>query len=242
MQEFLLQIKALSDALASVGGPIMLQEHIDSIPEGLSLDYLSIIAIIESKFEPLLAHEARLNKFTKQTLSNSPSINYPQAHHKSSVISSDDYSVPNKTDPESFSAFRGGGSFHRGGDGAGHRGGGGGCGSGGSCFASFQCQVCLKFDHTTSVCHYRFDQYYQPNSTLVLHDPLSPNYSQATSTPSQNNYNNYSQNSNNAGQTSGDSRPANVWTNNNYKSASINSQSNPSVMLTNAQPQSNSTN
>ena len=76
MQEFLLQIKALSDALASVGGPIMLQEHIDSIPEGLSLDYLSIIAIIESKFEPLLAHEARLNKFTKQTLSNSPSINH----------------------------------------------------------------------------------------------------------------------------------------------------------------------
>lgn len=197
--------------------------------------------IIESKFEPLLleqvealflAHEVRLNKFTKQTLSDSPSINYSQAHRKSLAVSSNDYSMPNKTNPESFLAFRGGSGC----------GGGGGHGRGGGRFANFQCQVCLKFGHTASVCHYRFDQYYQPNSTLVLHDPLSPNYSQATSTPSQNNYNNYSQNSNNAGQTSGDSRPANVWTNNNYKSASINSQSNPSVMLTNAQPQSNSTN
>jgi len=52
---------------------------------------------------------------------------------------------------------------------------------------------------------------------------------------SQNNYNNnYSQTSNGSGQTSGDSRPANVWTNNNYKSASTNHQSNPSAMLINA--------
>ena len=70
----------------------------------------------------------------------------------------------------------------RGGSGCG---GGGGHGRGGGRFANFQCQVCLKFGHTASVCHYRFDQYYQPNSTLVLHDPLSPNYSQATSTQSQ---------------------------------------------------------
>lgn len=140
--------------------------------------------IIESKFEPLLleqvealflAHEVRLNKFTKQTLSDSPSINYSQAHRKSLAVSSNDYSMPNKTNPESFLAFRGGSGC----------GGGGGHGRGGGRFANFQCQVCLKFGHTASVCHYRFDQYYQPNSTLVLHDPLSPNYSQATSTQSQ---------------------------------------------------------
>lgn len=69
------------------------------------MDYHSIIAIIKSKFKPflieqvealVLAHEARMNKLTKQTLSNSPSINYLQAHHKSLVISSDGYTIPNK--------------------------------------------------------------------------------------------------------------------------------------------------
>ena len=52
MHEFLSQIRAISDSLASVGSLIMLQEHIDSILEGLSPDYHPIIAIIESKFEP----------------------------------------------------------------------------------------------------------------------------------------------------------------------------------------------
>lgn len=69
MREFLSQIKALSNSLASIGRTIMFQEHIDSILEGLPPDYHFIIAIIESKFEPLpieqvealLAHEARLN-------------------------------------------------------------------------------------------------------------------------------------------------------------------------------------
>jgi len=74
MREFLLQIKQISDSLASVGSPIMLQEHVDSILEGLPPDYDSVISVIESKFEPLpiaeveallLAHEARLNKFHK---------------------------------------------------------------------------------------------------------------------------------------------------------------------------------
>ena len=39
MHEFLLQICAIADSLASVGSPIMLQEHIDSILEGPSLNY-----------------------------------------------------------------------------------------------------------------------------------------------------------------------------------------------------------
>lgn len=158
MHEFLSQIKALSVALASLGSPIMLQEHIDSILKGLRSDYHSIIAIIESEFKPLpieqveallLAHEARLNKFTKQTLSGSPSINYSQTHHKSSAYSFDVNTVPNKsflqTDPESFPTFRGGSG----------RGGGFNCGGGGvGHFANFQCQVCLKFGHIASVCHY----------------------------------------------------------------------------------------
>lgn len=157
----------------------MFQEHIDSILEGLPPDYHFIIAIIESKFEPLpieqvealLAHEARLNKFTKQTQSDSPSINYSQAQHKSSAISSDGYFVPNKTDQESFSAFRGGsgcgGSSPHGRGGVGRRGGGSGCSHCGSRFANFQCQVCFKFVHTTSVCYYHYDQYYQPITTTI---------------------------------------------------------------------------
>ena len=44
------------------------------------------------------------------------------------------------------------GSFNRDG---GCGGGGGGCGHGGGRFANFQCQVCYKYGHTASVCHYR---------------------------------------------------------------------------------------
>ena len=49
------------------------------------MDYDSIISVIENKFETipiakvkalLLAYEARLKKFSKQLLSDSPSINY----------------------------------------------------------------------------------------------------------------------------------------------------------------------
>lgn len=39
MHEYLSQITAIYDSLASVGSPIMLQEHIDSILEGPSLNY-----------------------------------------------------------------------------------------------------------------------------------------------------------------------------------------------------------
>jgi len=57
MREFLLRIKAISDALASVGSPISLQEHIDAILEGLPQDYHSVISVIENKFQPLPIEE-----------------------------------------------------------------------------------------------------------------------------------------------------------------------------------------
>nr|KYP37004.1 hypothetical protein KK1_041845 [Cajanus cajan] len=78
MEEFLLRIKALVDALASVGESVSLQEHVDVILEGLSQDYNSVISIVESKFETpsieevealLLAHEMRLQKYKKRLLS-----------------------------------------------------------------------------------------------------------------------------------------------------------------------------
>ena len=92
MCEFLLWIKAISDALASVGSLVSLQEHVGAILEGLLQDYHLVISVIESKFQPLpieeveallLAHEARLLKFRRHT-SESPSINLTQVSPNSS--------------------------------------------------------------------------------------------------------------------------------------------------------------
>lgn len=105
------------------------------ILKGFSFDYHLVISIIGSKFKPLpivevkvilLAHEAHLNKFNKQPLSDSPSINYMQAHKKSfSSHGSDGYTVPNKSflqsDPKDFSNFHGG--FRHGGCFSNHSGG-----------------------------------------------------------------------------------------------------------------------
>ena len=43
MHEYLPQIIAISDSLASIGSPIMLQEHIDSILEGLFTQSLRLL-------------------------------------------------------------------------------------------------------------------------------------------------------------------------------------------------------
>jgi len=57
MHEFLLRIKAISNALASIGSPVSLQEHIDAILEGLPQDYHSVISVIESKFQSIPIEE-----------------------------------------------------------------------------------------------------------------------------------------------------------------------------------------
>ena len=167
MHEFLLRIKAISDALAFVRSPISLQEQIDAILEGLLQDYHSVISVIESKFHPLpieeveallLAHETQLLKFRKHT-SKLPSINLTQVNPNSpSPFGSDSYAASNKSSQQ-YDSF-GHGSFNRG-DRCG--GGGGSRGRGGGHFANFQCQVCYKYGHTASVCHYRLDHGCQPN-------------------------------------------------------------------------------
>nr|KYP67992.1 hypothetical protein KK1_021609 [Cajanus cajan] len=74
MEEFLLYIKALVDALVFVGESISQQEHVNVVLRGLSQDYSSIISIIESKLETpsieevevlLLACEMRVLKYKK---------------------------------------------------------------------------------------------------------------------------------------------------------------------------------
>lgn len=81
----------------------MLQEHVDSILEGLPPNYHSIISVNEIKLGPLpivevealfLAQETHMNKFHKQTLVDSPSIIYTQENPKSfSSHSSNSYTV-----------------------------------------------------------------------------------------------------------------------------------------------------
>ena len=41
--------------------------------------------------------------------------------------------------------------------GTGLKGGGSGRGRSGGHFANFQCQICLKYEHTANVCHFRID-------------------------------------------------------------------------------------
>ena len=151
MREFLRQIKAIVDELAGIGCGVKAYEYFDAILEGFPQDYAPMIFIIESKFETppitevealLLAHESRATRFQKKVL---PSINYTQSY----IV-----------DPRLFvrnNNFRGGygrntierGGCHRGGRGRGR-------------FANFQCQIYLKYSHTTNVCFYIGDFAYQP--------------------------------------------------------------------------------
>lgn len=65
----------------------------------------------------------------------------------------------------------------------------------------------------------------------MLHNPTCHNY--ASQSKKKFNFG-YGQSNPNSGQQNGDTRPANIWMNNNYKSTSTSNQSTPSAMLTNA--------
>ena len=45
--------------------------------------------------------------------------------------------------------------------------------AGGGRFANFQCQICLKYGHTTNVCHFRSDMNFQPHESLTFVDPTT---------------------------------------------------------------------
>lgn len=74
IREFLLQIKALINALCSIGAPTSSREHLDLILEGLLEEYHVVIALIESRLENIieevegliLAYELRLHKYSKK--------------------------------------------------------------------------------------------------------------------------------------------------------------------------------
>lgn len=120
--------------------------------------FSSVIFVIESKFKLLpiaeveallLAHEAQLHKFDEWF--DPPSVNLTHAYGADSYPAQNKFQQP---ESENF-ALRGG--FGRGGD---HSRGGrhGGARGGSGHFANFQCQVCFKYGHTVSHCHYRYNQ------------------------------------------------------------------------------------
>ena len=91
----------------------------------------------------------------------------------------------------------------------GRSGSGRGCGCGR--FANFQCQIYLKYGHTTNVCHFWSDMNFQPHESLTFFDPttLQPIPYSSSST-----------------------RSSNTWINPNSKIVAQPSNQ-PSVMLTN---------
>jgi hypothetical protein len=88
VKDYLLSIRKTIDSLASIGDLVPINHHIDVILEGLPADFAFVVLVIESKFDVmdhdevevlLLAHEFRLDKFKKQTLSDSASLNLTHA-------------------------------------------------------------------------------------------------------------------------------------------------------------------
>ena len=50
---------------------------------------------------------------------------------------------------------------------------GSGRGRSGGWFANFQCQIYLKYGHTTNMCHFRSDMNFQPHKSLNFFDPTT---------------------------------------------------------------------
>lgn len=48
MNEYLLRIKALVDSLAAIGSPISVNEHIESIFDGFTKEYIPFIIVVNS--------------------------------------------------------------------------------------------------------------------------------------------------------------------------------------------------
>ena len=170
MREFLSHLRVIADSLASVGSPIMLQEHVSMILEGLSSEYHSVIAIIESKFETqpleqvealLLAHVARLSShLLNLPRSTSRTCKQPISCTRIKIlwVSLTSAVALAVAVPMVITAAA-------------------------SVLVVAVAEVveaaaswtsnfnCYKYGHTAYVCHYWFETNYQPSSSLVLHDP-----------------------------------------------------------------------
>lgn len=168
-QDYLLKIRLIVDALASIGDPLPVSHHIDVILEGLPSEFALVVSVIERKFGImdideveilLVSHELRLTKFKKYIV---PDIASPILTHVASDVNTSAYSnvvliydssAPPYAEPD-YNSF-GGGRNGRGG-------GRNGRGRGGQ-NSTLQCRVCSKFGHSTLKCWHRYNQQFQAST------------------------------------------------------------------------------
>ena len=89
MNEYLLRIKAIVDALSSIGYSILVQDHLDAIFDGFPEEYNAFVISVNTRLDPytipkieslLLAHESRIEALSKSTLSDMMSSNIAHTH------------------------------------------------------------------------------------------------------------------------------------------------------------------
>lgn len=176
VNEYLLKIKSIIDALAGIGHQISESDHIDYIFDGLGDAYDPFILAITSRNEPytvdqiealLLAQEARFEKNSKPT-----EVTANIAFNKSSSHGGNH---------SSRGGFRGGNRGFRGGR-TGRHGGGRSHGNSSDSYSNRsgnysrevpECQLCGKRGHIAFDCWHRFDEDFQKlgvSSKSATHD------------------------------------------------------------------------
>ncbi|KAF7841216.1 Retrovirus-related Pol polyprotein from transposon TNT 1-94 [Senna tora] len=197
MEEYLLKVKSITDALVAIGSEVSDHEYIQRILEGLPSEYESFVTGFHMRSEPcsvydleplLIAQEIRVEKNLKAVSTDPPSANMDLKDKGSSSFKSNNY----QNQPKQFNN-RGGGrqNFGRG-RGRGNNNNRGGFNGG---YSGFQvtnnrpyvmCQVCGKGGHIASVCYHRLDTSYQLNEQQYnqqLRQRSSGNMSAMVATP-----------------------------------------------------------
>ena len=179
--EFIAQIHAISESLASIGDPVSHRDLIEVVLEALPEEFDPIVASVNAKSEvvsldelesQLLTQESRNEKFKKAAITEPVSVNLTKTANSESQSHGPNSQNHNYTDgtgnnqfPNSNPNFgRRNGQFR----GRGGRFGGRFRGSSGRFGgrSNVQCQICSKTGHDASYCHYCFSapqyDYYSP--------------------------------------------------------------------------------
>ncbi|CAJ2656933.1 unnamed protein product [Trifolium pratense] len=170
--DFIQRVRVINESLIFVGDPVPLRNLIEIVLDALPEDYDPVVAAISSKSISisidevesfLLAHETRLEKNKKQSLTDAATVNLAQTPSlpvSSQNSTGETSQPPNPSFPSGSSHItangsQGGDEFHRGGRYG--RGGGrsGRGGRGGRNNSGVTCQICHRNNHDASICHYR---------------------------------------------------------------------------------------
>ncbi|KAK2420319.1 putative mitochondrial protein [Trifolium repens] len=186
--EFIQCVREINESLISVGDPVPLRNLVEIVIDALPEDYDSAVAAISSKSttvtideveSDLLAHETRLEKNKKQSLSDTATVNLAQTPSlpvSSSNSTGDVFQPPNPSFPSGSSHVtangnQGGDESHRGGR-NGRGGGRSGRGGRGGRNNGVPCQICHRTNHDASICHYR----HTGTMPSYGYRPLMPSY------------------------------------------------------------------